>query len=854
MGAVYRAIDTKLNREVAIKVLPDSFAADPDRLARFTREAQVLASLNHPNIAAIYGVEERAIVLELAEGQTLAGPLSPEEALPLINQLIDALEYAHEKGIVHRDLKPANIKVTPEGRLKVLDFGLAKALASDTPLAAPASSPTMTMRATIAGVIMGTAAYMSPEQARGQTVDKRADIWAFGVVLHEMLTGRLLFAGDTISDTLAAVLRHDPDFATVPPRFHRLLRLCLTRDPRQRLRDISGARLLLEEPIVAIPAATPARNRLPWAAAAILGAIAAPALWFALRPAPKTDRPLIRLNVDLGPDAIEGPRNTVVLSPNGTHIVYPVQDRNGIVRLALRPLDQPQPQVLSGTEGASDPFFSPDGQWIGFAAEGKLKKIAQQGGAAIVMGNAPTVRGAAWSQNGSIIYGNAPGGGLLRLPVGGRAAEPFTKLQQGEYTHRWPQFLPRERAILFVSHTQPSHFDDASIQAMSLPRGERTTVLKGGFAPRYVPSGHLLYAHDGALFGAAFDPEAMRVRGSAVPFVDDLASVPFSAGGQYDVSDNGTLVYLSGKTRDVRWAMLTTDSAGKTQALAIPPGGLRSPTVSRDGRSIAWVTANQELWVYNIARETATRLIQSGVFDEPVWTPDAKHLIFSGPQGDKGDVTLWCIRADGAGESQQLFTHHSGVEANSFLPDGKRLAIAIMSQETSWDLATLSIDWSDPDHPKARQPEIFLSTPMIETRASFSPDGKWIAYRSSDGSSGDVFVQPFPGPGGRWQISSGGGDFPQWSSDGRRLFFETPDNRILVSEIAVQGASLSATKPRPWMDRQLVNLTGAARNYAVMADGKHLVIIPRSEQAEKNSTPHVTFLFNFFDELKRRLP
>ena len=612
--------------------------------------------------------------------------------------------------------------------------------------------------------------------------------------------------------------------------------------------------MLLEEPIVAIPAATPARNRLPWAVAAILGAIAAPALWFALRPAPKTDRPLIRLNVDLGPDAIEGPRNTVVLSPNGTHIVYSVQDGNGIVRLALRPLDQPKPQVLSGTEGASDPFFSPDGQWIGFASEGKLKKISKQGGAAIVLGNAPNLRGAAWSQDGSIIYGNATGGGLLRLPVGGGAAEPFTKLQQGEATHRWPQFLPGERAILFVSHTQGTAFDDASIHAMSLPRGERTAILKGGFAPRYVPSGHLLYAHDGTLFGAAFDPEAMRVRGIAVPFLDDLASVPFSAGGQYDVSDNGTLVYLSGKTRDARWAMLTTDSAGKTQALAIPPGIYRSPTVSRDGRSIAWATANQELWVYNIARETATRLIPSGVFDEPVWTPDAKHLIFSGQQGDKGDVTLWCIRADGAGERQQLFTHHSAVEANSFLPDGKRLAIAIMSQESSWDLATLSIDWSDPDHPKARKPEIFLSTPMIETRASFSPDGKWIAYRSSDGSSGDVFVQPFPGPGGRWQISRGGGDFPQWSSDGRRLFFETPDNRILVSEIAVQGASLSATKPRPWMDRQLVELTGAARNYAVMADGKHLVIIPRPEQAEKKGRPHVTFLLNFFDELKRRLP
>ena len=853
MGAVYRAVDTKLNREVAIKVLPDTFASDPDRLARFTREAQVLASLNHPNIAAIYGVEERAIVLELVDGQTLAGPMSQEEALPLIHQLIDALEYAHEKGIVHRDLKPANIKVTPEGRLKVLDFGLAKALASETIAADPASSPTMTMRATMAGVIMGTAAYMSPEQARGQTVDKRADIWAFGVVLHEMLTGRPLFRGETVSDTLAAVLREDPDITAVPLRFHRLLRLCLTRDPRQRLRDISGARLLLEEPAAAIPPAAPVRNRLPWALAAILAAIAAPALWFALRPAPKTDRPLIRLNVDLGPDAIEGPRNTVVLSPDGTHMVYPVQDKTGIVRLAVRPLNQAKSQVLSGTEGASDPFFSPDGQWIGFAADGRLKKVAVQGGAAIVLGNTPTLRGAAWSHDGSIIYGKASGSGLSRLPAGGGAALPFTKLMQGEGTHRWPRFLPGERAILFVSHSQGTGFDDAAIEAMSLPKGDRAIVLKGGFAANYVPSGHLLYVHQGVLFGVGFDAEALRVRGAPVPLLDDLASVPFSAGGQYDVSANGTLVYLSGTTRDALWSLITADNTGKTQPLPIPRGHYLFPTVSRDGKNIAWVSPNWELWVYDIAREAASRLVAGGAFGQPVWTPNGKHLVFSGVPGEKGEGTLWCIRADGAGERQRLFGHRAAVEGNSFSPDGKRLAINLLGPESNRDIVMLPVDWSDPDHPKAGQPEPFLSTPAIEAQAAISPDGKWIAYRSGDGPTGEVFVQPFPGPGGRWQISNGSGMFPQWSPDGRRLFFETAENRIMVADIVVQGASLAASKPRPWMDLRLMGI-GGARNYAVMADGKHLVVVPRPEQAEKDGRPHVTFLFNFFDELKRRLP
>ena len=388
MGAVYRATDTKLSRDVAIKVIPESFANDADRLARFTREAQVLASLNHPNIAAVYGVEERAIVLELVEGQTLAGPLSEEEALPLIHQLIDALEYAHEKGIIHRDLKPANIKITPEGRLKVLDFGLAKALANDAAAAATgdaANSPTMTMRATMAGVIMGTAGYMSPEQARGQAVDKRADIWSFGVVLYELLTGRALFKGETVSDTLAAVLRQDPDIDSAPPRFRRLLRLCLARDARQRLRDMSGARLLLEEAPSAPAVATPPRANGWMAATAVCAALAAIAIGIAWRATRPVERPLTRLSVDLGEEAYSDQLSVFAFSPDGRRIVYAARTPEGRRILAIRDFSQAKVSLLRGTEDGVSPFFSPNGEWIGFFADQKLKKAAVQGGAPLIV-------------------------------------------------------------------------------------------------------------------------------------------------------------------------------------------------------------------------------------------------------------------------------------------------------------------------------------------------------------------------------------------------------------------------------------------------------------------------------------
>ncbi len=477
MGEVYRARDPRLGRDVALKVLPAAFAQDGDRMARFQREAQVLASLNHPSIAALYGLEETAgvlaLVMELVEGPTLAerlksGDFPFDEALPIAKQIAEALEAAHERGIIHRDLKPANIKITPDGKVKVLDFGLAKALDTEVSASNISNSPTLTQAGTQAGVILGTAAYMSPEQAKGRPVDRRADIWSFGVVLFEMLTGKRAFEGDSVAEVISAVLTREPEIPdALPPHIARLLRRCLTKDPRQRLRDIGEARIALESPEATLAPASavslgPVRKGLvPWALAGafVLAIVAALGWWTAWRSTRPVDHPLLRLSVDLGPDAVVGAHITAAISPDGTRLAFPARGPNGTTELATRLLDQPQATLLSGTEGAVDPFFSPDGEWIGFFAEGKMKKVSVQGSAVITLCDAPSGRGAAWGEDGNMIatLGGYSGVGLSRVPAAGGTPQAVTSpAEKGEATHRWPQILPGGQAVLFMARTCPN--------------------------------------------------------------------------------------------------------------------------------------------------------------------------------------------------------------------------------------------------------------------------------------------------------------------------------------------------------------------------------------------------------------
>jgi serine/threonine-protein kinase len=629
MGEVYRARDAKLKRDVALKVLPAAFASDPERLARFQREAEVLALLNHPNIAHIYGVEERALVMELVEGESPKGPMPFDEAWRIASQIAAALEYAHDKGVVHRDLKPANVKVTPEGVVKLLDFGLAKALAGQGE--APAdqeNSPTLSMGGTEVGVILGTAAYMSPEQARGKPVDKRADIWAFGVLLYELLTGERLFQGEDASETMAEVLTKQPDFARAPVKAQRLLHKCLEKDPKERLRDIGDAKELLEEPA---QAESPAHRKLLWAVVAGALGLALIVLGALFWRATPIDRPLVRLDVDLGRDVSLGSVAGVdaIISPDGTRLVY--VSRN---RLLTRRLDQEQATELPGSEGAYAPFFSPDGQWVAFFGGSKLKKVSVAGGAAIVLCNSTIGSGGSWGEDGSIIAALNQSGGLSRIPADGGAPASLTELdrQRGEVTHRWPQILPGGKAVLFTANkSSDSGFDDARIEVMSLGDRRKRTLMRGGTYGRYVPSGHLLYVNRGTLFAVPFDLGALEVRGAPTTVLNQVAYSSTNGGAGFEASQTGTLVYESGArggSVTVQWL----ESDGKTRALLHKPGDYGRPSLSPDGRRLAIevrAESGHDIWVYDLGRDTRTRMTFDGKLNQgPIWSPDGRYIVY----------------------------------------------------------------------------------------------------------------------------------------------------------------------------------------------------------------------------------
>jgi Tol biopolymer transport system component/predicted Ser/Thr protein kinase len=871
MGEVYRAKDTKLRRDVAIKVLPEAFAQDTERLARFTREAQVLASLNHPNIAAIYGVEDRALVMELVEGPTLAerielGPVPLEESLQIAAQIAEAVEYAHEKGVVHRDLKPANIKISPEDAVKILDFGLAKALSDPTAMSTDSgNSPTLTMGATQVGMILGTAAYMSPEQARGKSADRRSDIWAFGVVLHEMLTGKHLYSGEMTSDILAAVIAKEPVLDRVPNEVRPIIEKCLRKDPRKRWQSMGDVRLALEErttdSMVEVTPVTKTGARWQIAAGALAVALAV-ALWAPWRTAAPVDRPLMRLNVDLGPEAVVGANITAAISPDAKRFAYPARSQDGKQLLATRLLDQAKPTLLTGTENATDPFFSPDGQWIGFFADNKMKKISVQGGAPVVLGDSSNARGASWGDDGTIVAELVNTAGLVRVSAAGGAARPLTTLRTGEATHRWPQVLPGGQTVLFTTNNNISAFDEATIEALSLKTNQRKTLWQGGYFGRYLPAngsrGYLVYIHQGTLFGAPFDLARLELQGNPVPLLDDVASDPTTAGGQLDVAAlPGTLVYRSGKAVARTWPVMWLDTSGKTQPLLQKPGTYYTPSISPDGRHLAVVQESgkdQDAWIYDAQRDSMSRLTYNssgGLY--PVWSPDGKYIVFQ--LRSSGATAIEWIRSDGAGEAQRLLEGKNELFPGSLSPDGRRLAYTELSSETGFDLWTVTLDLSDAEHPKAGKPEPFLRTPFNERDPAFSPDGRWIAYTSTESGIGEVYVRPFPGPGGKWQISTGGAEYPKWSRSGHALFYETPtEDRIMVADYTATADSFSASKPREAANAQMIDAAGVP-NWDLAPDGKRFVVFPAPEPgARDRGSVHVTFLLNFFDDLRRRIP
>ena len=892
MGEVYRARDTTLGRDVALKILPESFSGDPDRLARFQREAQVLASLNHPNIAAIYGLEHsdgvRALVLELVEGSTLAdriiqGPVPLDEAVPIAQQIADAVGAAHEQGIIHRDLKPANIKLRPDGTVKVLDFGLAKALEPASAIRADVTtSPTITSPAMMTGmgVILGTAAYMAPEQAKGRPAHRRSDVWAFGCVLYEMLTGKRAFQGEDVSDTLATVLKGEPDWSalppTTPPAIRTLLQRSLAKDSRRRLSDLADARLELDDAQLYETSAVAGRNAVStdirssvryapsWAVAAGLGLVVGVAgvlmLWAPWRKA----SPLapIRLSAVLGADAalVTDQGAAAVLSPDGSLLAFVAQKMGTSPQLFVRRLDQLRAMPLAGTDDARNPFFSPDGQSIGFFAGGKLKKIAVTGGAAVTLCDAPTGRGGTWLEDGTIVFlpTTFQGASLLRVSSGGGKPEPLTTLGEGEVTQRWPQALPGGKALLYTASSNTAAYEAANLVVQPLPSGARKVVQRGAYYGRYLPSGHLVYLQGGTLFAATFDLDKLELSGQPVPVVDGVSGNRVG-GAQFAVSDNGTLVYVPGQSvGDDAVAISWMDRAGKTSARRAMPANWSNPRFAPNGSRLAvdiFDGTQTDVWIYDWSRDVLSRLTFDAADDgKPVWTPDGNRIVFRSNRADKSTFNLYWQRADGTGDVQRLTDSGNSQAPFSWHPSSKFLAFQEGSPKTGNDLMILPIAGDEASGWKPGEPTVFLSSPLPELCPMFSPDGRWLAYFSGEVGRNEVYVRPFPGPGGQWLISNGGGIEPTWSLTRHELFYGSgqirSDGQIMVVPYTVEGNSFRAEKPRPWSETRYL-ARPRLDSFDLHPDGERFAValVPDSQRGTEQN--ELVFIFNFFDELRR---
>jgi serine/threonine-protein kinase len=881
MGDVYQAIDSRLGRSVAIKLLPEAFMNDADRAARFEREARVLASLNHPNIATIHGIEEsggrKFLVMELVRGETLAerikrGPIPVDESLGIAKQICEALEAAHDKGIIHRDLKPANVKVTPDGKVKVLDFGLAKAFEVETSNLALSNSPTLSMAATNAGVILGTAAYMSPEQARGKPVNKATDIFAFGAVLYELFTGNQAFRGDDVSDILAAVLKTEPDWSllpeTVPPAIRTLLKRCLKKDRHQRLQDATDVRIEIEDAIAAPKDSGPTQSapastsKSPWAVGAVAVALAFVAAvmafgwWRASRP---VERPLMRLDADLGLELSpgEGAGSTLAISPDGRRLAFISLGSGTKVRLALRLLDNSQTNVLAGTEGAESPFFSPDSRWIGFFADGKLKKISVEGGAPVTLTNARNPRGAVWGEDGNILFAGENRVGLSRIPDSGGTPQPATELdaQEGEISNRFPQLLPGGDAILFTARTAQEGWNDASIKVLSVKTGKRKTLTKGGYYGRYLPSGHLVYMRDGTLFAAPMNLSRLELTGPASPIVQDMGHEAGNGFSKFDFTASGTFVYVPEQNSAAQRSFFLMDASGAKQPLGVPADRYSAAVLSPDGTHLGFQindNAGTHLGIYDLVRNRTSRIADfKGLIYSAIWTPDGKHLVFAAGENQLAGPGIYWMRADGATEPQRLLEGLRWLPS-SFSPNGKQLAY--WHGEPPYGLWTLPLDLAEPEHPKMGKPESLLPSKVELRGPMISPDGRWMSYSSYETGKQESYVRPYPGPGRELQISTGGGTIPSWFPKNMELFYMSPDGRHRVVAYSIVGDSFSASQPRLWSEKEpsLRDITGIATEF--LPDGTRLVISLPSEPPADHKPPHVVFLLNFFDYLCQRVP
>ncbi|MGD1095642.1 MAG: protein kinase [Bryobacteraceae bacterium] len=839
MGEVYRARDTKLKRDVALKVLPEAFARDPERMARFQREAEVLASLNHTNIAQIYGVEERALAMELVEGEAPKGPIPFDEAWKIASQIAAALEYAHDKGIIHRDLKPANIKVTADGTVKLLDFGLAKAFTNRGEARSSNSaenSPTLTIGATEVGVILGTAQYMPPEQAMGKAVDKRADIWSFGVVLCELLTGERLFKGDDTSDTLAQVLTKEPDLSGVPPKARKLLEECLQKDPKQRLRDIGDAdRLLGGPPLEPAVATSPSWSRLGWVwpGAAALMTLATFAVSFVHF---RETRPTIRVfnSALLPPDGAEfdfgGSFALPALSPDGTRIIFGAKLRDGVTQLYVRRLDSPTAQPLPGTEEAMFPFWSPDSRWVAFGQATKLKKIDVQGGPPVALTDLQgALRGGSWSPAGVIIFGTRDGNSIFRVAAEGGTAAPATALEgtasEGHPVYPW--FLPDGRHFLYTSRLG----GDIPVRVASLDGpGKLGKVVAQAQSGVVYAQGHLLYLRENTLMAQPFDSERLETRGEAMPLAEGVPTfLQPSRGAAFTVSAGGGLLAYQSSATSSQSRLVWRDRQGNTLGtLGEAAGAIVSPVLSPDGKRLAARisdrSGNGSIWIYDTARGISSRFTFGATdYEYPHWSPDGNTLYFGSTR--QGALALFRKASNGAGAEDLLLGDSEAKSPTSVSPDGQVLLYSNASTKTGLDLWVLPL--AQARSGGKPEPWVFLRTPFGESDGRFSPDGRWVAYVSDESGQYEIYAASFPGPERKLQISSGGGWMPSWRSDGKELFYVTPGGQLMAAEVTEANGTLEIGR----VQKLFEGVWTSSPSWDVSADGQKFIVVENTATA-----------------------
>jgi eukaryotic-like serine/threonine-protein kinase len=876
MGEVYKARDTKLNREVAVKILPPEFALDSDRVARFRREAQVLAALNHPNIAAIYGLEEIEgfgfLVLELVDGETLAqrierGPVPVSEALTIGRQVADALEAAHERGIIHRDLKPANVGFTREGQVKVLDFGLAKSADQAPNVPSVTNSPTLSMMATQAGIILGTAAYMSPEQAKGLPADHRSDIFSFGCVLYELLTGRQAFQGDTAPDILASIVARESDFGALPPnlnpRLIELLKRCLEKQPKRRWQAIGDVRAELET-IAAAPtvsqAATSAAPRARIRRVAAMSAVGVTcgllgmfaALYFRSSLPPATTR--LSIPIPAGERTVSTVRHWFAISRDGRQMAYLTNDR-----LYVRPLSQFDAKLVIGGESRQalqEPVFSPDGQSIVFYSgnDRMLKRIATGGGPAIGLSQTRQPAGITWDEHGILLGGS---GEISRINPNGGPPEKVLELHDGEIALS-PEMLPGGRAVLFTLLNNANTIDPTRgrVVVQSLGSNDRKVIAEGGTDARYVPTGHVVYAAGGALFAKSFDLQRLEASGTGTPVIEGVQRGFGNLGtgvAQYAVSQTGALIYAPGPvSASAQRRVFAIDRAGKATSLELPPGAYESPRFSPDGKRLALAIEDERqanVFVYELSGATSLRQL---TFDQrnrfPIWSPDSQRIVFQSSR--EGDFGIWWQRADGLGVAERLTKAEKGTAhiPESFLPRTDTFSFSVVKSPDAVTLQTFSLS----DRMVMPFGDVRSTAPL---NSVFAPNGRWIAYTVRGEGGAFVYVQPVPPTGTKYVASAAGGHHPEWSQDGQRLLY-FPAAEQLVSVPVTTQSGFSVGNPTPIPGGFISNTsTQSARNHDISPDGSRIVaVLQPGDTSGGTAQSRIEVVLNWFEELKQRVP